>query len=1222
MERNSAALSFAKHENGIIYVGGQNDFGYLKRDSLMRRSYTSLAHLVPDSAANIAEVEFTYVVDNKVHFISRNWWYIYADDEISAYRNSPIISSALQWKTSIIYVDANGRMAQFKDGATTQLPAAATTAKPLRLTSSGDRLFMLDQNFIFWEWNGSGAWTRLYSLSKELTKASVIVKDILWSNAGYIHISTSNGLFTYNQKGEFIHTIYDSDGLCDNDLTRLYEDDALNIWVSSNFGISVLEYGRPLREFLPSAHQFPEYARTLKNYNGKLYVGANSGLYVWEAGKFRQLFNDRQVFTFELMPYGLLLGTSTGLELLNDRGIIKPLFTGGRVDLILADREHSEVVYYSHDAVALRKIRFTSPDKYSDTKLVDFKEAGYTITEDSNGDLWIGTGRKGDFHFKGVQEDSVILSIGEVRQFTTEDGLPTNGFNYTMQVGKDVGFITSDGFYTLSADRDSIIADHRFDQVFTGQDRAIWPVVQDKNGGIWLAWAAAHIGKAVYNPETNIFDWYDGEYTRTAPYRDIDFIYPASNHRIYFQTFTQKLAYFDSLLYRQPLPEFKAHITSVIINSDSLLSEPRGLSDTMLQTPIFYKDNKIRFNYGMIAFLPEDRLFYEIKLDGLDEEWSQNTNERYQDYTNLKEGKYTFRVRGFTLYPYKVKEASFTFQILPPWYRSWLAYLSYLLIGFSSLFLFVRFREKRLLDRQEELEQEIENRTEEIRIQKEQLEIADKVKSRLFANISHEFRTPLTISDGLITKMLRSKDQKPADHRHDLSIVKRNLQRLNDMVNQIIDLTKSDQNHLTLHRKYYKADTLALISVESFRSLAEYHGHRFEFYPSAGDTVLYADRPKVEIMINNLISNAIKFTPDAGTIEIHTAVEEGMFILEVMDTGPGIPDGQEELIFERFHRITREDADYVEGMGIGLELSRVLARLHGGELATVKGKATGACFRLSLPCAGVNGNEVTLVPDVPEEKWVTSPLYEEFEHSSLFDILLVEDNEDMRNYVSDILGEVGTIRKVRNGKEALEMLNHYTPDIIITDLMMPIMGGEELVKSLFKHEQWKQIPVIVLTAKALEEDKLNLLRIGVVDYITKPFLPEQLILKTKNLLTYYTRRKKMKLSVKAEKVHSESEFLKRITAFVTTNISDSNLSVDAMAEEFSQSRRSLYRNLQVETGMTPAEFIREIRLTTAQAMVVSNKNMRLEELAFAVGYKSVTSFRKMYETRFGKHPLG
>ncbi|MBO6792639.1 MAG: response regulator [Balneolaceae bacterium] len=502
------------------------------------------------------------------------------------------------------------------------------------------------------------------------------------------------------------------------------------------------------------------------------------------------------------------------------------------------------------------------------------------------------------------------------------------------------------------------------------------------------------------------------------------------------------------------------------------------------------------------------------------------------------------------------------------------------------------------------------------------LETANEFQNRFFANISHEFRTPLTISKGLLNKVINNNGYVSEEAKKDLRVMNRNMNRLHDMVNQIIDLTKADKNHLSLNQKYYDADNLVKISVESFRSLAENHGHELYLHPEAQNAVLYADRTKVEVMINNLISNAIKFTHDGGKITVSTGVKDQMFYVSVQDTGPGIPESEKEQIFERFHRIKKQDEEYVEGMGVGLELSRSLARLHGGDLMLEPNTGLGACFKLELPISDVPSTDVIVLENdtIDEEEPVIKEI-NRAEAPKSFNILLVEDNADMMDYVSGILSDVGTIKQAKNGKHALEVLDAFTPDIIVTDLMMPVMGGLELVEELKKNPKWKDVPILVLTAKALEDDKLHLLRIGVVDYITKPFVPDHLVLKIKNLLNYYNRRKTIRLSMEAESVEADSNFAEKVAQFVSDNLQNSNLTVDFIANEFAQSRRSFYRNIQSETGMTPAEFIREVRLTTARTMVAGNDSLRLEELAAAVGYKSATSFRKAYEQRFGEHPL-
>lgn len=502
-----------------------------------------------------------------------------------------------------------------------------------------------------------------------------------------------------------------------------------------------------------------------------------------------------------------------------------------------------------------------------------------------------------------------------------------------------------------------------------------------------------------------------------------------------------------------------------------------------------------------------------------------------------------------------------------------------------------------------------------------QLEASNQYKTKFLTNISHEFRTPITIIQGMVNKAF-NRGKVAGETSNDLVVVNRNLSRLQNMVDQIIDLTKSDESEITLNKKIYKADDLVSISVESFRSLAENRNITFNYFPGGDDATICVDREKMEIMVNNLISNAIKFSPKGAEITIQTTCLNGDYIVSVKDTGPGIPKGEETLIFERFHRINRTDEDYVEGMGVGLELARTLARLHDGDIVTDPNQETGALFELRIPLTEANEVIDAEKPDTNANHYqdvlTDSALQQK---SDGYRILLVEDNLDMADYVSGVLSELGEVHRAENGLEALEMLKSFSPDIIITDLMMPKMGGQELVENFAAHKTWKNIPVIVLTAKTMEEDKLNLLRIGVVDYITKPFKPEQLLLKTKNLLSFYVQRIKLSMEVSDQELAEIDGLKERVAAYITRHITDSDISVERLALEFSQSRRSFYRNIQIETGMTPAEFIREVRLTVARNLAHGNKKMNLDELTHAVGYKTTAGFKKAYIQRFGEHPL-
>lgn len=501
-----------------------------------------------------------------------------------------------------------------------------------------------------------------------------------------------------------------------------------------------------------------------------------------------------------------------------------------------------------------------------------------------------------------------------------------------------------------------------------------------------------------------------------------------------------------------------------------------------------------------------------------------------------------------------------------------------------------------------------------------QLHQANEYKSRFFANISHEFRTPLTIARGL-TDRLAVKYPSNLTLSEDVQPIQRNLRRLGDMVNQIVDLTKADHDQMTLHPKHYLADSIVALSVESFRSLTEQRNQTLMYESESQGAIVYADRPKFEIIINNLISNAIKFTPEGGAIQVRTTIHDERYILGVEDTGRGIPPEEKDAIFERFHRIKQNSDDYVEGMGIGLELSRTIARLHGGDIRhRTPRSGAGSLFELDMPLSTSPYPEDILLD--METDFASSKAMVVSNKTPDHRILLVEDNDDMAAYIQEVLSDTGISKRARNGKDALDQLATFHPDLIITDLMMPKMDGAALVDELMKHPEWRHIPIVVLTAKSLEADKLNLLRIGVVDYITKPFSVDELQFKSRNLIALSKKRIKARIVLGEDATLPGREQLSpKAAEWVKANIRDQSLSVDGLADHMNISRRTLYRQLEAETGMTTAEFIREIRLQTAQSLLKNSTSATMETIAANVGYTNARTFRNLYRERFGVHPL-
>lgn len=521
------------------------------------------------------------------------------------------------------------------------------------------------------------------------------------------------------------------------------------------------------------------------------------------------------------------------------------------------------------------------------------------------------------------------------------------------------------------------------------------------------------------------------------------------------------------------------------------------------------------------------------------------------------------------------------------------------------------------------IEEQVKDRTKE-------LEDRDSFKSRFLANISHELRTPVTILNGLVTKAISK--QKHAD-RIEISVqeailINRNIDRLSTLVSQIVSLSKSDADDIMLNLKLFSVDEIIHNSIELTSSIFELKHQKIEVIGDASNVLLKVDGEKTLTIITNLLTNASKFSPANSVITIERRINVKLETLEidVIDEGIGVKQEDEELIFERFYRLKNTHSDYVEGMGIGLELSRVFARKHGGDIKVVPHKEVGARFRFSLPFKEhltlaqlSNKSTKDEMSAAASKKNVTEHV--DYLSEKVPHILLVEDNPDLQKFISDLLQDVGQVSVSSDGISALEILSNVHIDLVVTDLMMPNMTGEELIKRMAEDATLKSIPIVVLSAKDIEENRLNLLRVGIIDYITKPFNSEELILKIGNLLKLSGIRKKAHITIDTDEVEPTVDLSESAKAFILSKISDSSLTSSDLANHFLMSERSLYRKLERETGLTPAAFIREVRLQYAARLIEVSSDLRLNELADKVGYKSTGSFKKAFITRFGKSPF-
>ncbi len=1102
-------------------------------------------------------------------------------------------------------------------------------------------VFDSDEGLIFVTQSGY-----LISLDEEnqtfTSSENPVMPGMVWSrmirtsSGAFVMTDELNGLHFFHPDGSLDIHLTEAHGLPTNRKSFLFEDSSGNIWAGGALGVSLIEYASPMR-ILTGEQQAPANAESMIFHKEELFLGGRS-LYKWDASQqeWRSLSNlPNRILNLRSDGNALFALGGAGLLQYRDGRIHHP-YKSVVYDVGFSDR-FDDLVF----VIGSNLVRFFQLDENGivQHKLFEskFDGVGYTIHEDNQGRLLIGTGNRGIYRITYSRNGDVI-AVDELRNFDIDHGLPSGNYLYTFKVDDTIFFTTSQQTYAFDEETESFYPYKPFEKPFDFHIKTPWPTVQDDFNRVWIDLTGRQLGFLDLTTEPP-HKWTYLPFRRHGPYRHIhSFVTPSKDILYTISDFTA--ARFDlSRLDIMPRTG-SAIINRVSLGVDSLLSGPAGPLQRTLSPKINHTREQIRFNWGSTSHLPVIYRRFQTKLEGFDRNWSEWSEETIREYTNLPSGEYTFRVRTRDIFERIGDEATFTFTVSPPWYASIAAYFMYLIFLGLFILMMVRWRTASLERKKTELEKTIKDRTREIEAKKQKAEEdrilieqqADKLKeeqklrARLFANIAHEFRTPITISQGLVEKIDRDSISEPED-KSNMQIVRRNIRRLSTMIDQVIDVTKLDNQILQIRPKVLLAGPFIRRIGESFRSLTDAKKQIFKIEPCDDKLRIQTDPDKFETILNNLIFNAIKFTPEEGVISMKATQENGHLVIRVADTGPGIPDDQAESIFNRFHRIRNENLPYQEGMGIGLELSRSLARTMEGDLSLETGRKKGSCFVFRIP---EYTGDAAPEPDIWEESVSRTQLdatglsviKTEPEEQEFRKILLVEDNADMQAYVSGIIGKLGELKITENGRTALELLKTWEPDLIISDLMMPEMDGYELVQQLEKDVRLRNIPVIILTAKPFLEDKLMLLRAGVVDYITKPFNAEELLLRAKNALKMYANRKEIRLSLGInseieEQIMGDAE---RAANYIREHINDAALTAETVAKALNMSSSTLKRTIKAESGMPPLQFIREIRLQYARQMFIANPKLSLDELSESVGFQKTSWFIKLFEQRFGVKP--
>jgi len=834
----------------------------------------------------------------------------------------------------------------------------------------------------------------------------------------------------------------------------------------------------------------------------------------------------------------------------------------------------------------------------------------------------------GGYGYYDIERDSV-------NYFFRSDNNDTGFYHLTSYAkGKDdiiwagdwengLGYIDPDfpekGVKSISSTKDGL------------QSNTVYNIRHDDKGRVWMLTRA---GLEMYDPATGhtaLFNQNDGVITYDTFSNRNSYI-PGSFERLsdgrMVIGYRRGLGFFhpDSLVTNNEIPN--PYLTSLKVFEKELSSDTALFYTNHID--LDYYQNFLTFEYSAIALTSGTGVQFYHQLEGVDREWVPSPR-RFASYSNLSPGEYIFRVKAQSAYKsMPATPLEFMIAIHPPWWKTWWAYALYILGIGGALFGFYRFQ----LNRQLAI------------CEAGRLKELDDIKSQLYANITHEFRTPLTVITGMADE-IRSDLQSNENNRLSdfLDMIKRNADKLLHLVNQMLDLSKLESGKLEL--KPIQADVIPYLQyiTESFQSFAESQDIKLVYYNEIEKVVMDHDPEKLFTIISNLLSNAIKFTSGGGKVICHLNVSgrphPENIIIKIRDTGIGIPEDVLPHIFNRFFQGDGSSTRKDEGTGIGLALTKEMVELMNGSI-TVKSKVgKGSEFTVILPVTRKaqlqdldkdrkqtrkeisdrlqSGLQVELLTN----KLSGPETADDHEHPIT---LIVEDNEDVAKYIAISLGEDYQIHHARNGQEGINQALEFIPDIIICDVMMPVKDGYEVCSFLKQDERTSHIPIIMLTAKSTKEDRLEGLIRGADAYLSKPFDKKELLIRMDKMIELRKRLhekfsgKKHPLKGVLSDDNIEDQFLQKAINNIENNLDDSDFGTLQLARLAAMSESQLYRKLKALTGRSTALFIRSIRLQKAQELLKTTK-LNVSEVAYKTGFSDPAWFSRVFKEEFGESPI-
>lgn len=1125
----------------------------------------------------------------------------------------------------------------------------------------------------------TGAIRQINKTSAPLRLSSDIVSGIIEDHKNNIWIATDHGGINIIDKKNWsvqyiLSSEEDNNSLSQNNLYSIYYDDLKTIWIGTSkkgvnfFHPNIIKFGLIKHSYSPESLVYNDINDLAEDQHGNLWMGTNGkGLVYYNRNKnifsvykhsttnINSISNEIIGTLFFDKSKKLWIGTySGGLDCFDGKKFIH--YKNNKADLTsLSDNRVTDIFEDSSsrlwiatsggginllDRVTQKFTRYSVLSGHISSNFV------FTIMEDSEKNIWFGTAYGINILLKETGRFITIFADSKT------NSLINNSINVIKEDRKgNIWIGTREGLSIYNP------RSKRYFNFTTAHGLAnnnIQDIQFDHNQHAWLA-SSNGLSKAVPTSGAGLtlnftnFDENDGlqgkEFNRNSSIKlhSGELVFGGADGVNIFQpaqiktfNYSKKPVITEFSLFGQPL-----RVNQIVDNKVILKSAIVDKSEITLN----HYQNVFSIQFASLNYIEPHTIKYQYMMEGFDQSWITADNTvRTATYTNLDPGSYIFKVQASNSRgQWEEPPLELRIHIQPPFYKTNLAYFIYFLSVASILYLLRQRGIKKL-----KIEFEVQQKKEEMariieqekleaqrQIEQERLEATkarelDTLKIKFLTNISHEFRTPLSLIFAPIDKLLAASENSNTVQDH-LLMVKRNARRLLNLVNQLLDFRRMELKENNIHRSVGNLVTFVKDIVWSFKDLAEQKQIQLSFH--SGITELYTafDHDKVERILFNILSNAFKFTLENGKIAVLLDVEASDWIsIQVRDTGIGIPKEKQSRIFDSFFQSDVPSSLINQGTGIGLSIAKEFVELHGGKILLDSEPGLGSCFIVRLPFAdkkeigdsAISYTEETIVDQhtVPTASKVEIPANVKKQI-----ILIVEDDADFRFYLKDNLREEFHIIEANNGQDGWRKALFHHPSLVLSDISMPEMDGVQLCQKIKEDKRTTHIPVILLTAAIGDEKQLVGLGSGANDYITKPFSFEILLSKVRNILAQqesFKRTYQKQLDVIPPPVEVESQdekFLHEVVQLIEKNISNSNFSVDELSSLLFISRVTLYKRMVNLTGKTPLEFIKSFRMKRA-AQLLKTGNLSVFQVSYKVGFKTQKHFVKLFKAEFGVSP--